>query len=126
MRTGDVFSPCAGSSALNDLVVSGLSAPGVGVLVAGASDLRVPFAALVCSVVAFVAIPPAVGRGEPGGVLFGPGSGAALATVVGALVEVPVVRSDCAFHDRTRHWFPRAAGVARPERVGLPGRGGTP
>jgi ACR3 family arsenite transporter len=39
--------------------------------------------------------------------LFGPGSGAALATVVGVLVEVPVMLSVCAFCNRTRHWFPQ-------------------
>jgi ACR3 family arsenite transporter len=38
--------------------------------------------------------------------LFGPGSGAALATVVGVLVEVPVMLSVCGFCNRTRHWFP--------------------
>ncbi len=38
--------------------------------------------------------------------LFGPGSGAALATVVGVLVEVPVMLSVCAFCNRTKHWFP--------------------
>jgi len=37
--------------------------------------------------------------------LFGPGSGAALATVVGVLVEVPVMLSICSFCNRTRHWF---------------------
>jgi len=41
--------------------------------------------------------------------LFGPESGAALATVVGVLVEVPVMLSVCASCNRTRHWF------ARPE-----------
>ncbi len=39
-------------------------------------------------------------------VLFGPESGAALATVVGVLVEVPVMLSVCSFCNRTRHWFP--------------------
>jgi len=39
-------------------------------------------------------------------VLFGAGSGAALATVVGVLVEVPVMLSVCAFCNRTRRWFP--------------------
>jgi ACR3 family arsenite transporter len=39
--------------------------------------------------------------------LYGPGSGAALATVVGVLVEVPVMLSVCAFCNRTRHWFPQ-------------------
>jgi ACR3 family arsenite transporter len=37
--------------------------------------------------------------------LFGPGSGAALATVVGVLIEVPVMLSVCSFCNRTRHWF---------------------
>jgi ACR3 family arsenite transporter len=37
--------------------------------------------------------------------LFGAGSGAALATVVGVLVEVPVMLSVCAACNRTRHWF---------------------
>lgn len=37
--------------------------------------------------------------------LFGPGSGAALATVVGVLVEVPVMLSVCGFCNRTRGWF---------------------
>jgi ACR3 family arsenite transporter len=39
--------------------------------------------------------------------LYGPGSGAALATVVGVLVEVPVMLSVCAVSNRTRHWFPK-------------------
>ena len=38
--------------------------------------------------------------------LFGLGSGAALATVVGVLVEVPVMLSLVAIANRTRHWFP--------------------
>src|SRR5579871_2674843 len=38
--------------------------------------------------------------------LFGPGSGAALATVVGVLIEVPVMLSVCSFCNRTKHWFP--------------------
>ena len=38
--------------------------------------------------------------------LFGPESGAALATVVGVLVEVPVMLSVCSACNRTRHWFP--------------------
>ncbi len=37
--------------------------------------------------------------------IFGPGSGAALATVVGVLVEVPVMLSVCSFCNKTRHWF---------------------
>jgi len=38
--------------------------------------------------------------------LFGPESGAALATVVGVLVEVPVMLSVCHVCNHTRHWFP--------------------
>jgi ACR3 family arsenite transporter len=40
--------------------------------------------------------------------LFGPGSGAALATVVGVLIEVPVMLSVCSVCNRTRHWFARS------------------
>jgi ACR3 family arsenite transporter len=43
--------------------------------------------------------------------LYGPGSGAALATVVGVLVEVPVMLSVCAICNRTRGWFPAAVHV---------------
>jgi len=41
--------------------------------------------------------------------LYGPGSGAALATVVGVLVEVPVMLSVCHMCVATRHWFEPAA-----------------
>jgi ACR3 family arsenite transporter len=41
--------------------------------------------------------------------LFGLHSGAALATVVGVLVEVPVMLSLVAFINRTPHWFARSA-----------------
>jgi arsenite transporter len=41
--------------------------------------------------------------------LFGLSSGAALATVVGVPVEVPVMLSLVALANRTRHWFPGAA-----------------
>jgi ACR3 family arsenite transporter len=40
--------------------------------------------------------------------LYGPGSGAALATVVGVLVEVPVMLSVCRACVATRHWFREA------------------
>jgi ACR3 family arsenite transporter len=39
--------------------------------------------------------------------LFGADSGAALATVVGVLVEVPVMLSVCSVCNRTRRWFPQ-------------------
>lgn len=39
--------------------------------------------------------------------LFGPGSGAALATVVGVLVEVPVMLSVCNLCNRSRAWYGR-------------------
>ncbi len=42
--------------------------------------------------------------------LYGPGSGAALATVVGVLVEVPVMLSVCAACNRTRTWFVASTG----------------
>ncbi|MEP4145893.1 MAG: ACR3 family arsenite efflux transporter [Halioglobus sp.] len=41
--------------------------------------------------------------------LFGLHSGAALATVVGVLVEVPVMLSLVKFANNTRHWFPAVA-----------------
>ncbi len=194
---------------LNDLIMLVLFAPIVGFLVAGASDLEVPFQVLMWSVVVFIVIPLALGalsrvsliraRGRvwfeeaylpffrpvmtaallatlvlifafqadnltdhwghvlliaipiliqvyfnsalayglmrwfriphdvaaPGALigasnffelavavaitLFGPGSGAALATVVGVLVEVPVMLSVCAACNRTKHWFPHPA-----------------
>ncbi|UCC93962.1 MAG: arsenical-resistance protein, partial [Thermoplasmata archaeon] len=40
-------------------------------------------------------------------VLFGLSSGAALATVVGVLIEVPVMLMLVRICLRTRHWFPR-------------------
>lgn len=45
--------------------------------------------------------------------LFGAGSGAALATVVGVLVEVPVMLSVCGVCNRTRNWFPPEKVLAR-------------
>jgi arsenite transporter len=42
--------------------------------------------------------------------LFGLSSGAALATVVGVLVEVPVMLSLVRFTNRTGHWFPSSPG----------------
>lgn len=191
---------------LNDLIMLVLFAPIVGLLVAGTSNLQVPFAVLMYSVVAFIVIPLVAGslsrvfliraRGRewfervylpafhpvttiallatlvlifafqadnitarwfhvlliavpiliqvyfnaglayslmrwlrvpypvaaPGALigasnffelavavaitLFGADSGAALATVVGVLVEVPVMLSVCSVCNRTRHWFP--------------------
>jgi ACR3 family arsenite transporter len=41
--------------------------------------------------------------------LYGLGSGAALATVVGVLIEVPVMLSLVAFANRTKDWFPAAS-----------------
>jgi len=49
--------------------------------------------------------------------LFGPDSGAALATVVGVLIEVPVMLSVCAVCVRTRHWFRPASEAA--ELIGV-------
>jgi ACR3 family arsenite transporter len=49
--------------------------------------------------------------------LFGPESGAALATVVGVLIEVPVMLSVCSVCNRTRHWFPSVPGVGSAHTV---------
>jgi len=198
---------------LNDLIMLVLFAPIVGLLVAGASGLQVPFAVLLYSVVAFIVIPLVLGSASrvllirskgrewfervylpafhpvttlallatlvlifafqadnitgrwfhvvliavpiliqvyfnaglaywlmrrlrvpysvaaPGALigasnffelavavaitLFGPDSGAALATVVGVLVEVPVMLSVCSACNRTRHWLP-ATGATGP------------
>jgi ACR3 family arsenite transporter len=45
--------------------------------------------------------------------LYGPGSGAALATVVGVLVEVPVMLSVCKVCIATKHWFDHAPGAQK-------------
>jgi ACR3 family arsenite transporter len=194
---------------LNDLIMLVLFAPIVGLLVAGASTLRVPYDVLLYSVLAFIVIPLALGSlsrvllirlkgpewfartylgvfqpvtviallatlvlifafqadnivgrwfhvvliaiplliqvylnaglayglmhrfrvphdvAAPGALigasnffelavataiaLFGPESGAALATVVGVLVEVPVMLSVVGVCNRTRRWFPVSA-----------------
>lgn len=41
--------------------------------------------------------------------VFGPESGAAVTTVVGMPIEVPVMSSVCAVRTRTRHWLPATA-----------------
>ena len=55
--------------------------------------------------------------------LYGPGSGAALATVVGVLVEVPVMLSVCRFCVATRPWFeassPAGGGTVARHQAGL-------
>ena len=55
--------------------------------------------------------------------LYGPGSGAALATVVGVLVEVPVMLSVCRFCVATRPWFeasaPAGAGTSSTPRPSI-------
>jgi ACR3 family arsenite transporter len=56
--------------------------------------------------------------------LYGPGSGAALATVVGVLVEVPVMLSVCRACVATRSWFDATpAGVAPSPRAGAVAEG---
>ena len=49
--------------------------------------------------------------------LYGPGSGAALATVVGVLVEVPVMLSVCHVCLSSRAWFEAGAGAPLPASV---------
>jgi arsenite transporter len=50
--------------------------------------------------------------------LFGPGSGAALACVVGVLVEVPVMLSVCKVCNGSREWYGRNATAASPTASG--------
>ena len=50
--------------------------------------------------------------------LYGPSSGAALATVVGVLVEVPVMLTLCAACNRTRPWFDYGEPVSKASLVG--------
>ncbi|MEQ9449175.1 MAG: arsenical-resistance protein, partial [Rhodospirillaceae bacterium] len=52
--------------------------------------------------------------------LFGLNSGAALVTVVGVLVEVPVMLSLVAFANRTRSYFPRAEDKTVDEAMTFP------
>ncbi len=49
--------------------------------------------------------------------LFGIGSGAALATVVGVLIEVPVMLSLVSFANRTKAWFPPSPEVTSDART---------
>ncbi len=56
--------------------------------------------------------------------LFGPASGAALATVVGVLIEVPVMLSVCSVCNRTRHWFAAPSPSPAAALAGLPEHGG--
>ena len=89
---------------------------GIFILAYGAAwAWRVPFnVAAPCALIGtsnFFELAVAVAIG-----LFGLNSGAALVTVVGVLVEVPVMLSLVAFANRTRAWFPETeaeAGVGR-------------
>ena len=81
---------------------------GIFALAYGAARLwRVPFnVAAPCALIGtsnFFELAVAVAIG-----MFGLDSGAALVTVVGVLVEVPVMLSLVAFANRTQAWFPRA------------------
>lgn len=77
---------------------------------AAACAWRVPFnIAAPCALIGtsnFFELAVAVAIG-----LFGLNSGAALVTVVGVLVEVPVMLSLVAFANRTQHWFPAEPGL---------------
>jgi ACR3 family arsenite transporter len=46
--------------------------------------------------------------------LFGAASPVVLATIVGVLVEVPVMLALVKFANRTRHWFPAESAPPRP------------
>ena len=53
--------------------------------------------------------------------LYGLGSGAALATVVGVLIEVPVMLSLVSFANRTQSWFPElSTATINPQPVATP------
>ena len=52
--------------------------------------------------------------------LYGLGSGAALATVVGVLIEVPVMLSLVSFANRTKGWFPELSTATNPQPVATP------
>ncbi|WP_372623011.1 ACR3 family arsenite efflux transporter [Falsiroseomonas sp.] len=89
---------------------------GIFALAYGAAYLwRVPFnVAAPCALIGtsnFFELAVAVAIG-----LFGLNSGAALVTVVGVLVEVPVMLSLVAFANRTSAWFPAADGEAGARR----------
>jgi ACR3 family arsenite transporter len=86
---------------------------GIFALAYGAARLwRVPFdIAAPCALIGtsnFFELAVAVAIG-----LFGLDSGAALVTVVGVLVEVPVMLSLVAFANRTQSWFPASACTGR-------------
>jgi len=81
---------------------------GIFAIAYGAARLwRVPFRiAAPCALIGtsnFFELAVAVAIG-----LFGLNSGAALVTVVGVLVEVPVMLTLVAFSNRTQHWFPES------------------
>jgi arsenite transporter len=98
---------------------------GIFAIAYGAAYLwRVPFnVAAPCALIGtsnFFELAVAVAIG-----LFGLNSGAALVTVVGVLVEVPVMLSLVAFANRTRRHFPEAeATAARAPEVARPSEGG--
>jgi arsenite transporter len=78
-----------------------------GIAYTAAKLWRVPFnVAAPCALIGtsnFFELAVAVAIG-----MFGLNSGAALVTVVGVLVEVPVMLSLVAFANRTQHWFPKS------------------
>jgi len=84
-----------------------------------ARAMRVPFdVAAPCALIGtsnFFELAVAVAIG-----LFGLNSGAALVTVVGVLVEVPVMLSLVAFANRTRGWFSFAQPSPAARQVGTP------
>lgn len=89
---------------------------GIFAIAYGAARLwRVPFnVAAPCALIGtsnFFELAVAVAIG-----LFGLNSGAALVTVVGVLVEVPVMLSLVAFANRTQSWFPAPAGPGHLNR----------
>jgi ACR3 family arsenite transporter len=86
---------------VNDLIMVFAFAPLAGLLL-GVTDVAAPAAMIGTSNFFELAVAIAIS-------LFGLASGAALATVVGVLIEVPVMLSLVAFANRTRGWFPASA-----------------
>ena len=95
--TAAVVMLALGSLAITTLIVAVLEGDLVGI-----DDASAVYLVAVVAVGAVAGTAPAVATAIA---LYGPGSGAALATVVGVLVEVPVMLSVCRFCVATRGWF---------------------
>jgi len=89
---------------INDVIMIFAFAP-LAALLLGVTDVQVPWQTLLLSTLLYVVLPLMAGVVSRHWPLFGLDSGAALATVVGVLVEVPVMLSLVAFSNSHQHWF---------------------